>query len=204
MSLDYNAYNSGRSKRTMLLIFVVCILFASVWAYVFFRQKPRVADGAVESITAIPVHSELRQGGTMFEGYGGGVQKTDEVLVWVQFSMENLTEDVPLYESGQRATLTFTDGEQMFADAVSPLEIAKARAALPQLGRVQGTLVPRDLTLAPRAGTSGLALFAFPITLQRWNARKQFSMEISFRWQRPLALKEPNPPVSDMLPTIGK
>ena len=204
MSLDYTAYDSKRSGRIIVLIGAICLLFASVWAYVFFAQRPRVADGAIVTVTGIPIHTELRQGGTMAQGYGGGVQKSDEELVWVQFRMQNLTKDVPLYATAQRATLTFTDGRQLFATAEMPTEIAHARAALPALNTVHGTLVPEGVTLAPGGGTSGLALFAFPITSEQWKQRRLFSMDVDFQWQRPLAMQEPDPPVSEMLPVIRK
>jgi hypothetical protein len=190
MPFELAPYDSGKSRRTVILIALTCLMFASAWAYVFYAQKPRVATGAIEDIHPIPVHWELRQGGTMAEGYGGGVEKQDEMLVWVAFHMKNLTEDVPLYSSGQRATLTLPDGEEKFAVAESASEIAKARAAFPQLKDITGTLVPTDLTLQPEKSTSGLALFVFPITPKVWATRREFSVSVAFRYQRDLAMAE--------------
>ncbi len=189
MPYEMPAYDAGKSHRTLALIAATCIMFFLVWAYVFFEQKPRVADGVIQSITAVPLHTEFRQGGTMREGYGGGMQKYDEMYVWVAFSMKNLTEDVPLYETGQRATLTLPDGEQQFAYAASPSDIAKVKT-IRQLKQVPGTLVPHELTLKPGEQTQGLALFAFPITQQTWDTRREFSVAVSFQWQRDLAMKE--------------
>lgn len=199
-----SAQESARSGRTLLLIFLVVLAFASVWAYVFLQQKPRVADGAVEMIRAVPIHTELRQGGTLAQGYGGGVAESDEELVWVQLRITNLTKAVPLYATGERATLTFPDGEQSFAFAQSASEIARARSVLHQLNVVSGPLLPPELTLAPGASTRGLVLFAFPIAPKQWNGRRNLSVEVSFQNQRPLGLREPNPPVSDMMPDLSK
>ena len=185
-------YDAGKSRRTMTLIAATCIMFFLAWAYVFFLQKPRVADGVIESITVVPLHTELRQGGTMSEGYGGGIEKTDEVLVWVAFRMKNLTSDVPLYEIGQRATLTLPDGEEKFAAAQTPMQVAKLRA-YSKGKQVPGELMPQSLTLTPGKGAQGLALFAFPVTKQAWDTHREFSIAVSFQWQRDLALKEPKP-----------
>ncbi len=185
-------YDEGKSRRTMTLIAATCIMFFLAWAYVFFLQKPRVADGTIEAITAIPLHTELRQGGTMSEGYGGGVEKTDEVLVWVAFNMKNLTADVPLFETGQRATLTLPDGEEKFAVAETPTEVAKLRA-YSKVKQVPGPLMPRELTLAPGKAARGLALFVFPVDRQTWDTRREFSVAVAFQWQRDLALREPKP-----------
>ncbi len=108
-------YNAGESRRTFGLILAVSCVFFGMWAYIFVHQKPRVADGAIQAITVVPLHTELRQGGTMSEGYGGGVQKSDELYVWVAFEMKNLTSDVPLYATQQRATLTLPDAQHQFA-----------------------------------------------------------------------------------------
>ena len=185
-------YNARQSRRTLILIGLTVFFFFAVWAWVFLLQKPRVATGAIEQITPLPLHTELRQGGTMAEGYGGTTLKTDEMLVWVAFNMQNVTADVPLYETAQRATLTFPDGQQQFASAESPIEIAKLER-YPGVRQAPGSLVPRELTLKPGDRTKGVALFVFPITKQKWDTRREFSIAVSFQWQRDLALKEPTP-----------
>lgn len=184
------AYDEGKSRRTIILIAATCFMFAAVWTFVFYHQKPRVAEGAIEQVMPVPIHTEMRQGGTMAEGYGGSVQKQDEMLVWVRFHMKNLTEDVPLYAMKQKATLTLADGEEQTAYAESPAEIAKARAAFPQLKAINGSLVPTELTLQPEKSTGGLALFVFQIPQQSWASRKEFYVSVAFEWQRDLAMRE--------------
>ena len=120
------------------------------------------------------------------------MQTSDELYVWTAITMKNVTADVPLYETKQRATLTLPDGEQQFAYAASPSDVAKVRA-LPKLPQPEGALLPRELTLKPGQGAQGLALFAFPITKQAWDTHREFSVAISFQWQRDLALREPKP-----------
>jgi hypothetical protein len=190
MPFEMAPYDAGKSRRTVILIALTCVMFAGAWAYVFYAQKPRVASGAIEDIHPIPIHTELRQGGTMAEGYGGGTVKQDEMLVWVSFQMKNLTEDVPLFSTGQKATLTLPDGEEKFADAESPIEIAKARAAFSQMKEIRGNVVPTDVTLQPQKSTQGLALFVFPVTPQVWATRRAFSVSVAFQYQRDLAMKE--------------
>ena len=188
-------YDEGQARRTLALIAATCFLFAAVWAYVFYTQKPRVADGAIDAITVVPLHTELRQGGTVDGkttegGYGGGLQKQDELYVWVALRMKNLTDTQPLFATGERASLAMMDGTQQFAYAESPAEVAKVRA-LPGVQQVPGVLVPRELTLAPGKSADGLALFAFPVTWETWDRRREFSVAVSFKYQRDLALKEP-------------
>lgn len=189
MAMDTLMVDESRGRRTLTLIAAMCFLFFMVWAYVFVTRKPRVAEGAMTVVAATPLHTEFRQGGTMMEGYGGGVQKSDELYVWVRVRMQNLRKDVPLFETGQRATLTLPDGEQQFAHAASATEVAKLRA-IPKLKVEDGPLLPRDLTLKPGESADGLALFAFPITPAVWNTRREFSVAVGFQYQRDLALRE--------------
>ncbi|RRA47405.1 hypothetical protein [Acidipila sp. EB88] len=183
------AYDQGQSRRVVVLIAIVCVLFASVWAYVFFKQKPRVADGAIESIRVISMHTEEHVGGTMAEGYGGGTVKTDQLLVWVVLDMTNLTLEVPLFETAQRATLSFQDGQQLFAYAAPPDQIEKLARYSPA-SRMQGSILPRTMTISPKQSVKGMALFVFPVTKQQWDARREFSVAMSFQYQRDLAIKE--------------
>ena len=192
MAYQAPPYDQGQARRTLALIGATCFMFAAVWAYVFYAQKPRVADGVISAITVVPLHTELRQGGSMSEGYGGGTQRSDELYVWVAFRMKNLTDTTPLFATEQRASLAMPDGTQQFAYAASPDEVAKVRS-MPKLPQVAGALVPRELTLKPGESAQGLALFAFPITKEKWDLRREFSMAISFQWQRDLPLKEPKP-----------
>ena len=185
-------YNRESSRRITILIALISFLFASVWSYVFFLQKPRVADGAIDSIVAMPYHTEYHEGGTMAEGYGGGTEKQDQMLIWVRFHMRNVTADVPLFETGQRATFSLPDGEQKFAPAESPIQVAQLRAYLKDKA-VPGTLMARDLTLSPNQTAAGIALFVLPITKQVWDSRREFSVAIAFQYQRDLALKEVTP-----------
>ena len=201
MPFDTELHKRERSRGTFLIIIAVCLAFASVWAYVFFAQKPRVADGAITSITAVPLHSELSDGGAPGEGVGGGVEKTDEMLVWVHFHMNNLTKDVPLYETQQMATLTLLSGKEQFTNALNAIEVEKVRS-YQGIRQVQGQLVPDTLTLAPGKSAEGLALFVFPVTPKVWNMRRAFSVSISFQYQHDLAMQDPHPPVSDMMPQI--
>lgn len=189
MPADRPFEDPASSRRIVVLIAVICFLFAGVWAYVFILQKPRVADGAIEKIAAAPLHTEIRVGGTMAEGVGGGVEKHDQMLVWVAMDMRNLTLEIPLFETNQRATLSFPDGEQFFAYAERPEEIEKLRR-VPGALVVNGALLPREMTLSPKQSAAGLALFVFPVTKQQWDTRREFSVAVSFQYQRDLALKE--------------
>ncbi len=192
MAYQAPPYDPGQARRTFLLIAAISFFFAGTWAYIFYTQKPRVADGVITAVTVVPLHTELRQGGSMSEGYGGGTQKSDELYVWVNFRMKNLTNVTPLYETQQRASLALADGTELSAFAADREEIAKVRL-IPGLQKVTGDPVPRELTLRPGDSAEGLALFAFPVTREKWNFRRQFSMAVSFQWQRDLALKEPKP-----------
>ncbi len=192
MPLETDVYNQGAARRTIALIAATCFMFASVTAFFFFTTRQRSSEGAIESVEVVPLHTELRQGGTMAEGYGGGVLKSDELYVWVSVRMKNLTKDKPLFETHQRARLVMLDGTEQFTESESPIEVAKVRS-LRQLPPVRGALLPRDLTLAPGASAEGLALFAYPVTKHDWEVRRMFSVNISFQYQHDLALKEPRP-----------
>lgn len=196
-------YKQERSRVTLLLILAVCVAFAAVWAWVFFQQKPRVADGAIDSITVVPLHSVYHEGGPADEGVGGGDAVTDQLLVWVRFHMTNLTSRTPLYETQQTATLTALDGTEQTTDAQNTISVAQVRT-MPNVQQVPGTLVPAVMTLAPGQSTQGLALFAFPITKQQWDKRRAFSVTIAFQMQHSLAMQDPHPAVSEMMPTIKK
>lgn len=194
---------AGNNNRIFIILGLLCLVFAGVWSYVFFVQKPRVAEGAITAVTVFPLHSELRQAGGPTDGVGGGLQKYDEVLVWVAMKQRNLTNDVPLYAMQQHATLTLSDGQELAADSQTACSIAKAEAVYPILKTVHGNLMPEELTLPPGKSAEGLALFSFPITPDQWNNRKNFFVSISYQWQRDLALQEPASAERALMPTIG-
>ncbi len=192
MHINVPAYDQAQNRRTFLFIFLVSGFFFGAWALIFYQQKPRTADGEISRITVVPFHTEFRQGGTMAQGYGGSVQKEDELYVWVAMDMKNVTKKLPLFATKQRATLTLPDGEQQFANAAGPSDIAKLHT-LPHMEQPEGTLLPHEFTVKPGQTAQGLLLFAFPITKQTWDTHRDFSVAISFQYQRDLALREPKP-----------
>ncbi len=183
-------YDRAQSRRTFLLIAVICFFFFGAWAWIFLSQKPRVADGEITSVTAVPFHTEFSQGGKPSEGgYGGGLQKYDEMYVWVAMRIKSLNPQVPLFETGQKATVVLPNGEEKYAYAASLSEIAQVRK-LPGIGKIPAEILARDLTLQPGQEAQGFALFAFPLTPDEWKSRHEFSVSVSWQYQRALALRE--------------
>jgi hypothetical protein len=190
----------GSSRLILSLIVAIAFGFAGVWAYIFLTQKPPVAAGVITGLAAVPVHTELRQGGTALEGRGGGVEATDQLLVLVNATVRD-TARIPLFPYEQMGTLTSQAGEQTRVRAVSTTEMMRAFRAYPQLaaahvamtGSVPTPSLIRVTTLKPGEAEHGLVLFAFPVKKEDWEGRRSFDMEISFRWQRDLAIEEPKP-----------
>jgi len=193
-------YDEGSSRRTLALIVAIAFAFAAVWAYVFMTQKPPVAAGVITGLMAVPIHTELRQGGTEEEGKGGGVEATDQVLVLVNATIKD-TAKIPLFPVEQTGTLTLANGEQQRLHAVSTTDMMRAFRAYPALaaahmaitGSAPTPSLLRETTLKPGEAEHGLVLFSFPIETADWEGRRRFDMEISFRWQRDLAIEEPAP-----------
>jgi hypothetical protein len=80
------------------------------------------------------------------------------------------------------------------------MEVEKSRSL--NIRQIQGHIVPSTLTLEPGKSTEGMALFVFPVTPKVWNMRRAFSVSVSFQYQRDLAMQDPHPPISEMLPKI--
>lgn len=183
-------YDRAQSRRTFLLIALICFLFFGAWAWIFLSQKPRVADGEIASVTAVPFHTEYRSGGKPSEGgVGGGIIKDDQMYVWVALRVKSLISQAPLFETGQKATLVLPSGEERYAYAASPSDIAMVRK-LPGLGKTPTAILARDLTLQPGQEAQGFALFAFPLTPEEWRSRREFSVNISWQYQRALIIHE--------------
>jgi hypothetical protein len=190
--------SSGR--RTVALIAAVAFAFAAVWAYIFFSQKPPVAEGSINGLVEVPIHTEIRQGGTAEEGHGGGVEAEDQIFVLVNATVKD-TAKIPLFPFEQTGTLTLPTGEQKRIPALSTTDMMRAFRAYPALAKAHTSMIGgaptpsllRETTLKPGEAETGLVLFAFPVNQQDWDARRSFDMEISFRWQRDLALAEPAP-----------
>ncbi len=192
----------GSGRLTLALIAAIAFAFAGVWAFIFLTQKPPVAAGVITGLVAVPVHTELRQGGTAQQGAGGGVAAVDQVMVLVNTTVKN-TARIPLFPFEQKGTITLPTGEQIRARAVSPTEMLRAFRAYPALAAAHASLsgpmpapcLPRETTLKPGEAEHGLVLFAFPIKQQEWESRRSFDLDISFRWQRDLAIEPPAPPL---------
>jgi hypothetical protein len=194
------ATEEGSGRRTLALIAAVALAFAGVWTYIFLTQKPPVAAGVITGLVAVPIHTELSQGGTEEQGKGGGVDAQDQVMVLVNATVRD-TARIPLFPFEQMGTLTLPTGEQKRIRALSPSDMLRAFRAYPALaaahlaltGSAPTPALPRETTLKPGEAEHGLVLFAFPIKKEDWEARRSFDMDISLRWQRELDIAEPVP-----------
>jgi hypothetical protein len=192
--------SEGSGRRTLALIAAIAFGFAAIWSFIFLTQKPPVAAGVITGLAAVPIHTELRQGGTAEEGQGGGIDAQDQVLVLVNATVRDIAR-IPLFPFEQTGTLTLPTGEQKRVRAVSTTDMMRAFRAYPQLaaahvamtGSVPTPSLIRVTTLKPGEAEHGLVLFSFPIKKEDWDSRRSFDMEISFRWQRDLAIEEPKP-----------
>jgi hypothetical protein len=190
----------GSGRRTLALIAAIAFGFAAIWAFIFLTQKPPVAAGVITGLAAVPIHTELRQGGTAEEGRGGGIDAQDQVLVLVNATVRD-TAHIPLFPFEQMGTLTLPTGEQKRVRALSTTDMMRAFRAYPTLaaahvamtGAIPTPSLIRETTLKPGEAEHGLVLFAFPIKKEDWDSRRSFDMDISFRWQRDLAIAEPAP-----------
>ena len=191
--------DSGR--RTLALIAAIAFAFAAVWAFIFLTQTPPYAAGVITGVVAVPIHTELRQGGNEQQGQGGGVEAEDQVLVLVNTTVKN-TSKIPLFAYEQTGVLTLPTGEQKHARAVSPDDMMRAFRAYPELAAAHFAMtaasaptpaLARETTLQPQQAEHGLVLLAFPLAKQDWETRRSFDLELGFRWQRPLELAEPEP-----------
>jgi hypothetical protein len=184
----------GSSRRIVLLIAVICFAFAGVWSYVFFTTKPPVAAGVITQIVAVPIHTEMKTGGTAEEGVGGGVESNDQLFVLVNATIKD-TVRIPLFPFEQMGTFTTTNGEQKRIRALSPYDMMRAFRAYPALAAAHANLLgpalPRETTLHPGEAEHGVVLFSFPMTKEDWDNRRSFDLDISFRWQRDLVILEP-------------
>lgn len=199
MPSEHEAEGSGR--RILILIAALCIGFAGVWSYILLNTKPPVAAGVMTGLVGVPIHTELRQGGTRDQGIGGGLQMTDQVLVLANATVRD-TAKIPLFPFEQTGTLTLANGEQQSVHALSTVDMMRAFRAYPQLAAAHVTLagtaatpsLHRENTLKPGEAEHGLVLFSYPITKDVWETRRSFEMAISFRWQKDLILAQPQQP----------
>ena len=186
----------GASRRIVILIAVICVAFASVWAFVLFNQKPPVASGSVTKVVAYPIHTELRQGGTLKEGVGGGVESEDQLFVFAEVTVQS-TAKIPLFPFEQMGTLILDDGESKRVRALSPREVLQVFQTFPQLAPIRaampGPVLQRETTIKPYSSEHGLVVFALPLKKEDWDMRRPFEVAISFRWQPDLVIAEKPP-----------
>jgi hypothetical protein len=192
--LSTDQREEGSSRKVLLLIVAVCLAFAGVWCYVFLTTKPPVAAGVITQIAAVPIHTEMKTGGTAEEGVGGGVETTDELFVLVNATVRDRTK-IPLFPFEQMGKLTTQLGEQKQARALSTYDMMRAFRAYPALAAAHagmaGPALARETTLKPNEAEHGLVLFMFPLTKADWDSRRSFDLDISFRWQKDLVVMEP-------------
>lgn len=181
------APNPGSNALKAVLIALVLVV-AAVGAYVYFGEKPPVANGELIHVSAIPIHQQSDLPAAA--GMPGQTDAFDEVIVMAQVRLHNQSK-IPLFLHEMYASLALPDDVERTSIAANKSDFGRAFVAYPQLMPLKGEPILRDITIDPGQTVEGMLLFPFPITGAQYDQKKSLDINVIFMHQKTLTIHVP-------------
>ena len=174
----------GWGNLAARIVVAALILSIAIAAYFHFGQRKPVASGDVARISLYPIHSVISGGGSNEPGMAGQDEAYDQLLVFAQVHVRNLSPD-PL-------TITEMVGDIMLptearngegeptSRAASLYDFDRLFSAYPKLAPLRMDPLQRDTVIAPGQTAEGLLVFNYHMSKEAWEQRKGFSVTVSF------------------------
>ncbi len=185
--LGEEAPNPGSNALKAVLIALVLVV-AAVGAYVYFGEKPPVANGELIHVSAIPIHQQSDLPAAA--GMPGQTDAFDEVIVMAQVRLHNQSK-IPLFLHEMYASLALPDDVERTSIAANKSDFGRAFVAYPQLMPLKGEPILRDITIDPGQTVEGMMLFPFPITGAQYDQKKSLDINVIFMHQKTLTIHVP-------------
>lgn len=161
-----DARHTMPSIAPVAIALVLVAVALAVAAYVF-RTKP-VVTGKVDNAYAVPV------------------ARQNTVLAAVQLTFRNV-HDRPITLRSVSVTLNSDDGEHTDT-AASVADFPRYMQAYPELAQHVTEAIARETKLGPGEEVSGTVIVSFPVTKEKFDARKDLTASLSIFDHRPVEI----------------
>ncbi len=177
-------FTKGSSHVIWAGIIAAVLVSIAIAVYVIAGQKPPAATGEIIAVWAHPQHTET----SGFDANGAPMAKNayDQVLVFAQIRLHNQSKQ-PLFLLNILSNATLDDGIHSCYGA-SAFDYERVFLAYPGIPVPHGKALHLDATLEPGQTIEGNVVWAFKLTKQQWDARKDLNFSFAFRYQPGLVL----------------
>jgi hypothetical protein len=174
----------GTSHVVWASIIAAVLVTVAIAVYVIAGQKPPAAAGEIVQVWAHPRHVETK--GVDANGAAMPKEAFDQIIVFVQVKLHNQSQQ-PLFLHSIGTNAELDDGIHT-SYAAMPADFERVFKAYPELAALHGKPLSPETTIAPGQTQEGMAVSAFRITKQQWDARKNLNFTFSFGYQPKLVL----------------
>lgn len=184
------SFTKGSSHVVWAAIAAAVLVSLAIAIYVIVGQKPPLATGEIVQVWAHPMHSVT----SGFDANGEAMAKEsyDHVLVFTHVKLHNQSKQ-PLFLNRMMTNATLEDGVHT-SYAATATDYDRVFIAYPELSGLHGKALPTEATIDPGQTLEGNTVSSFRVTKQQWDARKDLSYTVAFRYQPDLQLA-PHTPV---------
>lgn len=166
----------GRIALRVLAAAIVAGALVAAWFY--FGQRQPIANGDVARITLYPIHNAMT-GGSGEQGMAGQAQSYDQLIVFAQVHVHNLS-NVPLNILELQGNVTMQDATESTSLAASQNDSNRLFAAYPQLAPLRMEPLLRNTVIPPGQTAEGMLVFNYSMNKAQWAQRKKFEVNVTF------------------------
>ncbi len=161
-----------------------------IGGYVYLNLKPLEASGEISLVTAYPFHAANARSAASVP-VSATLQPSGQIIVLTEVTLTNQA-STPLPLSEVRAVVSLQN-EQWWSDPVSPEDFSRIFVNYPELSPLRLSPIRSRDVLPPGESVHGLMIFHFPFSIEQWNQRSSFAVNLAFATGKLLALPYPKP-----------
>ena len=169
---------SSFGRIALRVIAAAIVAGALVAAWFYFGQRKPIANGDVARITLFPIHNAMT-GGSDQEGMAGQAQSYDQLMVFTQIHVHNLSK-VPLNILELQGSVTMQDATESTSLAASQNDSNRLFGAYPQLAPLRMDPLLRNTVIPPGQTVEGMLVFNYSMNKAQWEQRKKFEVNVTF------------------------
>lgn len=177
-------FTKGTSHLVIAGILAAILVTIAIAFYVLAGQKPPLATGEVVNVWVHPQHAE--NSGLDANGERKTRESFDQVLVFAQVRIHNQSH-IPLFLTNILTNTTLPDGVHS-SYAAGTIDYNRIFVAYPGIPVPQGAPLALETTVDPGKTVEGMFVSAFRLNKQEWDAGKNLSFTLLFRYQPSLVL----------------
>jgi hypothetical protein len=169
----------GGFGRIALRVIAAAILAGALVAgWFYYGQRKPIANGDVARITLYPIHNAM-SGGSDQEGMAGQNQSYDQLIVFTQIHVHNLS-SAPITILELQGNLTMQDATESTSLAASQNDSNRLFGAYPQLSPLRLDPLLRNTVIQPGQTAEGMLVFNYSMNKAQWEQRKKFEVNVTF------------------------